>query len=111
LKKAAQKLLRLWAMGWTGEIARGQNWQSFFASFCSQIEAFPTPISGQRCYIGGTRAFIPTSVRGGHHAAVFIGIKAPFVLCSLRLHPRGRMAARTSVWGELGFSRAARQLG
>jgi hypothetical protein len=38
LKKAAQKLLLLWAGG--GETSTAQFNKSFFASFCSQKEAF-----------------------------------------------------------------------
>jgi hypothetical protein len=41
LKKAAQKLLLFWAMGVVGADAHGPEYQSFFASFCSQKEAFP----------------------------------------------------------------------
>jgi hypothetical protein len=40
LKKAAQKLLLCWAMGCGGDTAHGPAEQSFFASFCSQKEAF-----------------------------------------------------------------------
>ncbi|HTJ90299.1 MAG TPA: hypothetical protein VL356_09010 [Acidocella sp.] len=40
LKKAAQKLFFCWAMGGVGDNAHGPEQQSFFASFCSQKEAF-----------------------------------------------------------------------
>jgi hypothetical protein len=42
LKKAAQKLLLLWAMGVVGDNAHGPAEQSFFATFCSQKVAFPS---------------------------------------------------------------------
>jgi hypothetical protein len=40
LKKAAQKLLLCWAMGCVSDNAHDPASQSFFASFCSQKEAF-----------------------------------------------------------------------
>jgi hypothetical protein len=43
LKKAAQKLLLCWAMDSVGGNAHGPDYRSFFASFCSQKEAFPFP--------------------------------------------------------------------
>jgi hypothetical protein len=43
LKKAAQKFLLLWAKGVVADNALGPDSKSFFASFCSQKEAFLSP--------------------------------------------------------------------
>jgi hypothetical protein len=40
LKKAPQKLLLCWAKGFVGDSAHDPAYRSFFASFCSQKEAF-----------------------------------------------------------------------
>ncbi|HEY1856518.1 hypothetical protein [Acidocella sp.] len=53
LKKAAQKLFLCWAMGCVGDNANGPEEQSFFASFCSQKEAFLIALRAE--IITGTR--------------------------------------------------------
>ncbi|HTJ90823.1 MAG TPA: hypothetical protein VL356_11670 [Acidocella sp.] len=46
MKKAAQKLFCGWAKGVVAATALGPAVKSFFASFCSQKEAFPSlPLS------------------------------------------------------------------